>query len=165
MEKKKKALPGPGGRSIIVPKLVKSFSQAEREFIIQEYLSTGISKQEIWKKYTGKSDHGRLLDWMRKLGYTSVIQKVDKLESPSHTMQQQVKKLSNQQEAIEANQQKLGEREKELEATILVLEKKLKLSNQALEEEKIRAIAYSTMIDIAEKEFSIPIRKKPSTKP
>jgi len=29
----------------------------------------------------------------------------------------------------------------------------------------MKAIAFSTMIDIAEKEFSIPIRKKVNTKP
>jgi len=33
-----------------------------------------------------------------------------------------------------------------------------------LEEEKLKAIAYSKMIDIAEKEFKISIRKKLNTK-
>ena len=109
MDKKKKALPGPGGRSIIVPKPVKSFSQAEREFIIQEYLTTGVSKKEIWKKYTGKQDHGRLLDWMRKIGYSSVIQKVDQAESPTHTMKQE-EKSKTQQGAKQINQPNLAER-------------------------------------------------------
>jgi len=52
-----------------------------------------------------------------------------------------------------------------VETTILALEKELKLAKRALEEEKVRVIAYSTMIDIAEREFNIPIRKKSGTKP
>ena len=57
----------------VAPKPVRSFSQEERAFIIQEYVATGISKKELWKKYTGKEDHGRLLGWMRELDYASVI--------------------------------------------------------------------------------------------
>ena len=34
-----------------------------------------------------------------------------------------------------------------------------------LEESKLKAIAFSTMVDIAEKEFNISIRKKHNTKP
>ena len=40
----------------------------------------------------------------------------------------------------------------------------LKELEKALEYEKLRSLAYSTMIDIAEKEFNIPIRKKPGAK-
>jgi hypothetical protein len=161
MDKKKKALAGPLGQLIIVPKPVKSFSQGEREFIIQEYLTTGISKKELWKKYTGKEDHGCLLDWMRKAGYSSVIiKKSDGLTSPPDQMSQ-AENLSNQQ----PNQPDFAETKQELEATIVVLKKELKLAKQVAEEEKVRAMAYSTMIDIAEKEFNIPIRKKPETKP
>ena len=48
-------------------------------------------------------------------------------------------------------------KEEELQVRIKELEK-------ALEYEKLRSLAYSTMIDIAEKEFNIPIRKKPGAK-
>lgn len=41
---------------------------------------------------------------------------------------------------------------------------RIKELEKALEYEKLRSLAYSTMIDIAEKEFNIPIRKKPGTK-
>jgi len=34
-----------------------------------------------------------------------------------------------------------------------------------LKDAEMKAIAYSTMVDIAEKEFNIPIRKKYNTKP
>ncbi len=45
----------------------------------------------------------------------------------------------------------------QLKKRIAELEKKLKDAD-------MKAIAYSTMIDIAEKEFNIPIRKKYNTK-
>lgn len=46
---------------------------------------------------------------------------------------------------------------KELEAENRRLE-------EALEQEKLRAKAYDTMINLAEKTFNIPIRKKSGTK-
>ena len=45
----------------------------------------------------------------------------------------------------------------QLKKRIAILEKKLKDAD-------MKAIAYSTMLDIAEKEFNIPIRKKYNTK-
>jgi cell division septum initiation protein DivIVA len=46
----------------------------------------------------------------------------------------------------------------QLKKRILELEKQLK-------DAEMKAIAFSTMVDIAEKEFEIPIRKKLNTKP
>jgi len=45
----------------------------------------------------------------------------------------------------------------QLKTRIAELEKKLK-------DAEMKAIAYSTMVDIAEKEFNLPIRKKYNTK-
>ncbi len=40
----------------------KYYTDSEKHFIIQEFLSIGCSKVEIWKKYTGqKEEHGCLL--------------------------------------------------------------------------------------------------------
>ncbi|TXD77640.1 hypothetical protein [Algoriphagus ratkowskyi] len=56
---------------------IGSLSWAEREEMIKEYLSGNYSKIEIWKKYTGQSvEHGKMLQWMRELGYS------DKIENP-----------------------------------------------------------------------------------
>jgi transposase len=44
------------------------------------------------------------------------------------------------------------------------LDLRIKELEKALEYEKLKSLAYSTMIDIAEKEFNIPIRKKPGTR-
>ncbi|WP_035456913.1 hypothetical protein, partial [Algoriphagus terrigena] len=56
---------------------IGSLSWAEREEMIKEYLSGNYSKVEIWNKYTGQStEHGKILKWMRMLGYS------DKIENP-----------------------------------------------------------------------------------
>jgi len=44
------------------------------------------------------------------------------------------------------------------------LQEKIASLEQQLKKEKLRAVAYDTMIDIAEKKFNIPIRKKAGAK-
>ncbi len=69
MDKKSKAiLELRKGQKIKRP--VKFYTEVEKHQIIQELISSGCTKQEIWKKYTGhEAEHGQLLRWMRKLGY------------------------------------------------------------------------------------------------
>lgn len=46
------------------------FTIEERKLIIEEYLQTGVTKREIWRKYTGREkEKGHLIRWMRQLGY------------------------------------------------------------------------------------------------
>ena len=47
----------------------------------------------------------------------------------------------------------------------LQLKKRVAELEKQLKDAELKAIAYSTMVDIAEKEFKIPIRKKFNTKP
>jgi transposase len=113
-----------------------SFLEQEKHVIIQDFLKSGKSKNEIWREYTGRADHGRLLQWMRDLGYLSSSQQLmPKLASNGFNMSK--KKV----------EPKSSEEEKQLK------------------EAELKAIAFSTMVDIAEKEFKIPIRKKFNTKP
>ena len=44
------------------------------------------------------------------------------------------------------------------------LQKRLKLLEKQLEDARIKNIALETLVDVAEKEFKIPIRKKPGAK-
>ena len=53
---------------------------------------------------------------------------------------------------------------KEKPQTQAELEARIKHLEQCLEDEKLRCMMYSRMIDIAETEYKIPIRKKPNTK-
>ena len=47
----------------------------------------------------------------------------------------------------------------------LQLKKRIAELENQLKDAEMKAIAFSTMVDIAEKEFNIPIRKKYNTKP
>ena len=130
----------------IIQKAGRYFTIPERHELIKEYLSSGCTKEAIWEKYTGQSEHGTLLKWMRDLGYcTSGNPK--NVTIASNTEEMPKKELSGQEF------EKL-----QLEKRIAELEKQLK-------EAELKAIAFSTMVDIAEKEFRVPIRKKYNTKP
>jgi len=129
----------------------KYFTDSERHQIIQELISTNCTKQEIWMKYTGEDDeHGHLLRWMRKLGYNVDLPKRrPNLLKNSNVMSKKKTIVTLTGESFENLQLK---------------KRNLELESQ-LKDAQMKAIAFSTMIDIAEKEFNIPIRKKVNTKP
>ncbi len=135
----------------IIQKAGKYFTQTEKHQIIQEMLSNQCTKQEIWHKYTGEEEeHGQLLRWMRALGYNIGIKtRRPNVESNFVTMPEKKIKPDKENEDFENLQ---------LKKRIAELEKQLK-------DAELKAIAFSTMVDIAEKEFKIPIRKKLNTKP
>ena len=130
----------------IIQKAGRYFSIPERHDLIKTYLSSGSSKGAIWEKYTGQSEHGTLIKWMRQLGYSTTTKQINS-SITSNTEEMSKKELTEQEF------EKL-----QLEKRIVELEKQLK-------EAELKAIAFSTMVDIAEKEFKIPIRKKYNTKP
>jgi len=147
MEKKSKFISGLTEGKII-KKPNKYYSDSEKHLIIQEMLKTGITKREIWEKYTGQEEeHGLLLRWMRKLGYDDSIP----TRRPNFVSNLiQMKDKSNLSSESFENLQ-LRKRVEELE--------------KQLKEAEMKAFAFSTMVDIAEKEFKIPIKKKFNTKP
>jgi hypothetical protein len=169
MDKSSKLIQLPNGEKMVIPKAARYFTINEKHHLIQAYLSGKVSKSQVWKKYTGKTDHGRLLKWMRQLGYAPQMSQkkatfVDKQTTmlpdhnlPTQQLQQAVAPASQDQQTkikaleheLELAQEKLGLTQKELGTT----KKELELA-------QVKAIAYSTMIDLAEKEFNIPIRKK-----
>jgi hypothetical protein len=127
-----------------------SFTIAERHRIIQEMQSSQCTKREIWNKYTGQSEeHGSLLKWMRQLGYEDHSHRSFNFDGNYSLMTSKKKTQQIEEESFE----------------ILLLKKRvLELENQ-LKDAEMKAIAFSTMVDIAEKEYNIPIRKKLSTRP
>ncbi|MBU1045081.1 MAG: hypothetical protein KJ915_11875 [Candidatus Omnitrophica bacterium] len=149
MDEKSKVILGLSS-SKIIQKSGKYFSDEEMHFIIQELLSSKCTKREIWEKYTGQEEeHGQLLRWMKKLGYDTGI-KTRRSNFVSNPIQMKNKKgQENSTESFENLQ--LRKRVEELE--------------KQLKDAELKAIAFSTMVDIAEKEFNIPIRKKLNTKP
>lgn len=138
----------------IIQKSRKYFTDTEKHQVIKAFLSSGLSKREIWQKYTGGADErGHLLRWMRELGYDVDTSK--RMPNIVHNLtvmprKQKVDRTTGDQtDSFESLQ---------LKKRIAELEKQLK-------DAELKAIAFSTMVDIAEKEFNIPIRKKLNTKP
>jgi len=135
----------------IIKKAGKYFSETEKHYIIQELISSQCTKVEIWEKYTGEEqEHGQLFRWMKQLGYnTGIKTRRPNIESNFVTMPKRKFDPRIEEESFENLQ---------LKKRIAELEKQLK-------DAELKAIAFSTMVDIAEKEFKIPIRKKLNTKP
>lgn len=126
------------------PRRGSDFSRSERVKIIEEYLSSGCTKGQIWEKYTSqRTESGQLLRWMRELGYDN-SKKSRKFESNTKAMGKP------KHQALNENI-RLNERIKELE--------------KALVNSELKAQLFETMVDIAEKEFKINLRKKSNTKP
>ena len=117
---------------------VKRFPDELQLRIVQEYLSTGISQAELMQKYHFGGT-GNILKWMRKFGLTTPDQEQIVIQS------------------VMAKEAEKPAREKELEARIKQLEKDLEF-------EKLRVRALDIMIDIVERDYKIPIRKKPGAK-
>jgi transposase-like protein len=106
--------------------------------VVQEYLSTDLSQKDIMDKYNIRGNN-TIKQWMRKFD----------VQTPS-------------QQQLEL--QRIMSKEKEKTPYERELESKVKRLEQQLEDEKLRTLALSTMIDLAEKEFKIPIRKKSGAK-
>jgi len=113
---------------------VNHFTDELKFKIVQEYLSTEISRDDLMQKYQFRGC-GNIQNWMRKFGLTEP----DREQIVMHRAM--------------AKETGVTAKEKELEARIKQLEKEL-------EYEKLRVHALDTMINIAERELKIPIRKK-----
>jgi len=120
------------------------FSEKEKRKIIEEYLQSGNTKRAIWKKYTGrKKEHGRILSWMRKYGYIPDNKKKNIIfAQKKYHMNDTDNQLDNISE-FEILQ---------LKRRVLELEKQLK-------ESEMKTIAYQTLIEIAERELDVSIKK------
>ena len=136
----------------IIQKSRDCFSDEEKHLIIQELLSCRKTKREIWEKYTGEEEErGQLLRWMRKLGYnTDVITRRPNFVTNYIAM---------------PNKKQVNTIRVETDFENLQLKKRIDELEKQLRDAELKAIAFSTMVDIAEKEFKIPIRKKLNTKP
>lgn len=127
------------------------FTNSERHQIIQEMISLGCTKRDIWEKYTGKQEeHGQILRWMREFGYNV------ELPARRHTFTENKWPMKKKERNLALPEDSFD---------ILKLKKRISELESQLQDAEMRAVAFSTMIDIAEKQFNLPIRKKASTKP
>ena len=113
------------------------FDEEDKISIVSEYVTSGRPAQEIIEKYH-LSSRQVLFNWMDK-----------------YVNEREIVTLPENEEDMAKKTP--DERIKELEA-------ENKRLNKALELEKLRSEAFSTMIDLAEKTFNIPVRKKSGTK-
>lgn len=122
------------------------FSDHEKKLIIEDYLSGSESKQSVYNRYTGyPAENGKITMWMRKFGIKDKFVKNTNFE----IMPKQKKDSEQSSEDFET----------------LTLKKRIAELEKQLQTAEMKAIAFSTMVDIAEKEFNIPIRKKHNTRP
>ena len=119
------------------------YSESFRRKVIEEYLSTNVSKMSLLRKYDIKIKSG-IQRWMQLYGYKEKQPAV--LTFTFTSSYALVRKMNTDK----ANKKQLEEKIKELE--------------RLLEDEKLRSEAYERMIEKAEKELKVPIRKKPNTK-
>ncbi|HQA59365.1 MAG TPA: hypothetical protein PK033_16035 [Acetivibrio sp.] len=128
---------------IIGLKSPREFTYEERKMILDEYFQTGCKKRDIWKKYTGQPEEkGYLLKWMRQLGYEDIDKRCKLTLSNNNTMSKRTNETAKN----------------------VQLKQKIEQLEKALVQSELRATALDTMIDIAEKELKINIRKKSNTK-
>lgn len=121
------------------------FSDHEKKLIIEDYLTGNESKQSVYSRYTGyPAENGKITMWLRKFGIEDKFVKNRIFD----IMPKQKQDKAQSSEDFET----------------LTLKKRIAELEKQLQTAEMKAIAFSTMVDIAEKEFNIPIRKKHNTK-
>ena len=123
----------------------RHYSLDFKHSVIKEYLAGGIGMNALLRKYDIRINGG-IIRWMRRLGYVEVPVKDGYL--PIAKPLSLAAKKTNKEQHSEALSQE--QRIKELE--------------RLLEDEQLRSEAYRRIIEIAERDLNIPIRKKPDTK-
>jgi|SRR5690554_203742 len=122
------------------------FSDHDKKVIIKDYLSGKETKRSVYNRYTGyNTENGKITMWMRKFGIEDKFIKTPSFES-----------MSNRQKEDEAGFDAFE---------VLKLKKRIEDLEKQVQTAEMKAVAFSTMVDFAEKEFNIPIRKKYNTKP
>ena len=122
----------------------RHYSWELKREIIEEYLYTGASKASLLRKHDIRFG-GAFQLWMRQLGYEDIVVKKPYFEDLSRI---ELKKIFADKSGPAGGQQE-------------ALKKRIAELERQLEDEKLRSAAYNMMIDIAERELKISIRKNP----
>jgi len=117
---------------------VNQFPDELKLKVVQEYIQTDQSQKDLMQKYNIRGN-SCISNWMRKFD----------LQAPSN--------LQIELQRTMAKQKGRTPYEQELEAKVKKLE-------EQLEYEQFRTLALNTMIDIAERDLKISIRKKAGAK-
>jgi len=117
---------------------VKQFPDELKLQVVQEYYETDVSQRELMRKFN-IGGNNTIKKWMRKFDLQAPSQQHLELQ---RTMVKQKEKTPYEQE----------------------LETKIQKLKEQLEYEQFRTLALNTMIDIAERDLKISIRKKAGAK-
>jgi transposase-like protein len=138
-----------GLKSEIRIKKLRKFSEQEKRKIVEDYLQSGLPKRSIWEKYTGHpTEHGKILEWMRTYGYKSKPKEKRVIFVSQKTAMKEGAKDQSQSD-FEAVQ----------------MQKRISDLEKQLSESEMKGLAWETMVELAEKEFNISIKKKFNIKP
>ncbi len=115
---------------------VNSYTDDFKLKVVQEYLMSDATVSEVQKKY-GIKCRSCISDWVRKFGLNKPTEREIEFE---RAMKEQNQKSPREQEL------------------------KIKQLEKELEKEKHRTLALNTMIDIAERDLKIKVRKNSGAK-
>ena len=117
------------------------FSVKQKHKIIKAYLEGNKSKAAIWEEFTGeREEKGKLLKWMRQLGY---IEATQPKKSPAFYMKNKPK--TSKAVSLPAKSE---------------MDQRIRQLEQELQDSHLREQSYILMIEIAERDLKVNIRKK-----
>jgi len=116
------------------------YTEEFKRSVIEEYLNGSVTKKELLDKH-GIRGKGAFQSWMRELGYNDHRMQPVRVRATLTTS--------------------MNRPEKE---DIATLRKRVKELERELDDEKLRSEAYVRLIELAEREQGISIRKKDNTK-
>jgi transposase-like protein len=119
-------------------KKVNHYTDEFKLKVVQEYLNTDAGFMEVKQKY-GLRSNKSIPGWIRKFGLKTPAQCQNELQN---AMKEQIQRTPLERE----------------------LELKVKKLEQELEHERLRTLALNTMIDIAERDLKIKVRKNSGAK-
>ena len=108
-----------------------NFTEAFKLHVVEEVESGRITQSDAGRKY-GILGHSTILKWCRKYG--------------RHTSQRSTRNT--------------GMRMDKKENELLLLQNEIKALKQELEDARLKNVVLETLVDVAERELAIPIRKK-----
>lgn len=113
-----------------------------KRLVVEEHIRTGTPKCHLQEKY-GIRGKSAIFLWMQDLGYVPGVAKIPILFAKKPSI---LKKRPTDTDGADEPRQRIEQLE------------------QQLEDERLRSEMYLRMIEIAETEYKVPIRKKPGTK-
>ena|SRR5216684_4347592 len=122
------------------------YSLELKDHICKDHIENGLSLRECVDKYN-LSCHSLVHDWLRKLGYIAGVNR----------------RTRSAYIGIE-NFQPLPDKPQKKNRPLTPDQEQIEFLKKELEDARLQAEGYRRMIEIAESELKIPIRKKPNTR-